>query len=289
MIWNWFANLFEMIGKVPATFFGVVFGSFVSLGGVVLSNFATDRRLREQLRHDREQIDRQRELSLKKDVYLAAAEAISCGINSISKFANLDIPNGDVTREYSDKSSAIAKVYVIARDETVSALANLTDAIDAAQLRLTAKRLPLVGQRRQIQSIQEVINESSKERARFLELMKQHNLEGTVDARRWGAIEKNYEYVQKSIDDAVKEQNALAVALHAENLCYLKDCMAETAVLRRLVIPTLIAVRCELELPLDRDKYTASVEASIKNQDAVVGEFLRKLTETIGIPPQIGG
>lgn len=287
MLWNWMARAFEIIEMIPATFFGVVFGSFISLAGVILSNLATDRRLREQLQHDREQVDRQRELELKKDVFLAASESISAGINSIAKFANLDI--GDVTRDYADKSSAVAKVYVIARDETLSALGELTDAIEAAQLRLTAKRLPLIRQKTQIQALQDLINESAKERARFLELMKQHNLDGAADSRRWDAIQRNYEYEQKRIDDAIHEQNSLASALHSENVKYLKECIDETAILRRLVIPTLIAVRRELELPLDQDRYSNSVEASIRNQDAVVREFIQKITATEGIPPQIGG
>ena len=90
-------ELWALIEKIPASFWGVVVGAFFSLGGVALTNRATDRRQRKQLAHDREVKDRDRELSLRKDVYLAAAEAISAGFMSVSRFPNLDVPHEKIT------------------------------------------------------------------------------------------------------------------------------------------------------------------------------------------------
>ncbi len=47
------AEVLRLIEKIPATFWGVVIGSFCTLGGVVLTNRANDKRLREQLRPGR--------------------------------------------------------------------------------------------------------------------------------------------------------------------------------------------------------------------------------------------
>jgi len=69
---NIHSQLLALIERIPATFWGVVIGSFFSLGGIVIANRANDRRLREQLKHDREMRNRDRELSLRKDVYLSA-------------------------------------------------------------------------------------------------------------------------------------------------------------------------------------------------------------------------
>mgnify|MGYP001571396827 CR=1 FL=1 len=287
MTWNCFTSALEIM-KNP-TVQGVVIGSFFSLGGVVLNGWASDRRQREQLKHDSAQATRERELSLKKDVYLEAAEAVSAGINAIAKFGNLDIPNGEVTKEFADKSSAIAKVSVIARAETVSALSILADAIGAAQMRLMTKRLPLLSQKAHIQILQGSINRSANERARFVELMKQHNLDGASDTRRWDVMQKNYEFEHKRTNEWIEEQNICAAALHSANISYLEECLGETATLRRLVIPTLMAVRHELELPLDEGSYRASVDASIKKQESGVGEFLQQMKSREGIPPQIGG
>jgi hypothetical protein len=48
-----------------------------ALGGVFLANLFHNSRLRTQLAHDRDLKDREREMSLRTDIYLAAAEAVS--------------------------------------------------------------------------------------------------------------------------------------------------------------------------------------------------------------------
>ena len=155
-------KLFDLIGKIPATFWGIVIGSFFSRGGVVLANRANDRRLREQLNHDREMRNRDRELSLRKDVYLSAAEAVSAGIRALGRFADLEIPDNKLTEAYMDKSSAITKVDVIANEQTVEVLMNLVGELNAAYLSLSSKRLPLSAQNIKIIFLQQQINSFSQ-------------------------------------------------------------------------------------------------------------------------------
>lgn len=107
-----FAELLALVDKIPATFWGVVIGSFFSLGGVFLTNRSNDRRLRAQLAHDREIRSRERELSLRKDIYMSAAEAISAGLNAIARFSDLEVPHNQVAAFYLEKSSSIAKIML---------------------------------------------------------------------------------------------------------------------------------------------------------------------------------
>ena len=109
--------MWVVIESIPATFWGVIIGAFFSLSGVALTNRANDRRLHAQLAHDRQIKDRERELTLRKDVYLAAAEAISAGLMTVGRFADLEIPHDKLTEIYLEKSPAIAKVHVIAREK----------------------------------------------------------------------------------------------------------------------------------------------------------------------------
>jgi len=106
---NVLADLFTFVEQIPATFWGVVIGAFFSLGGVVLTNRAHDRRLRVQLEHDREVKNRDREMSLRKDVYLAAAEAVSAGLIAVGRFADLEVPHEKLTEGYLDRAPSIAR------------------------------------------------------------------------------------------------------------------------------------------------------------------------------------
>ena len=115
----------QLLSVIPASFWGVVVGSFFSIAGVAITTRASDMRLRAQFEHERESKTKDREMSLRKDVFLSAAEAVVAGMNSIGRFANFDIPNDQLTEPYVEKAPLISKVHVIARTETILPLAQL--------------------------------------------------------------------------------------------------------------------------------------------------------------------
>jgi len=282
---NVLAELLGLAEKIPATFWGVVIGSFFSLGGVVLTNRAHDRRLRAQLAHDRDLRSRERELSLRKDVYLVAAEAISAGLTTIGRFADLDLPHDKLTDAYIEKSPSIAKVHVIAKEETARAIANFAGELGAAYLRLFAKRYPLVADKAKLEFLRKQMDDSGRECDRMLELMKQFNLDGAADQRRWDLIQRNFGFEQDRIAETLKQHDELAANLCTRQLEYMKECIAENVRLSRLLVPALVAVRAELELPIDRAAYTQLVEQGIEKQETAIGEFLQDLQRFTAAQP----
>jgi len=63
-------DLLGLIVLIPGTFWGVVVGSFFSIGGVMLTNRANQRRLVAQFAHERQLRISEREHTLRKEVYL---------------------------------------------------------------------------------------------------------------------------------------------------------------------------------------------------------------------------
>jgi len=278
---TWHTYILVLIEKIPASFWGVVVGSFLSLGGVVVSNRANDRRLCQQLAHDRELKNRERELSLRKDIYLSAAEAIATGINSLGSFANLDISNDKLTAAYIEKSPSIAKVHVIAQKDTAKAIAKLVGEIGAAYLRLFARRLPLLAEKQRIAVLKDQMDAFGQERDHMLELMKQYNLSGENDQRRWDIIEKNFDFEQQRIDETIKEHDNLLSVMYAKQIELMTDCISETIKLSRLIAPVLVAVRTELEMPFDEASYIEVIEESIMHQQSAVAEFIKQVQSSV--------
>jgi len=274
-------NLFlALIGKIPATFWGVVIGSFFSLGGIVIANRANDRRLRKQFKYDREMRNRDRELSLRKDVYLSAAEAVSAGITAIGRFADFEIPNNKLTEAYIDKSPAIAKAHVIANERTVAALTNLEIELSAAYLHLFAKRNPLVAQSNQISILQQQMDSFSRERDRMLELMKQFNLDGATNQRRWEVIDRSFKFEQSRITETSKQQAMLFADFSVNQVQYMKECIDKAYRLSRLTVPVIASVRAELEMPFDEQAYAEIIEQGIKKQKAEIEAFVENIRST---------
>lgn len=278
------ADLSCLFEQIPASFWGVVFGSILSLGGVALTNRASDRRLLAQFDHERLQKTKERGMALRKEVFLAAAEAIAAGMNAIGRFANFDLPNDQVTADYVAKAPAIAKVHVIARAETVKAMVGFTGELGALFMKLFARRFELMGEKSAITLIDNQVAEFGKERDRVLEMIKQHNIEGTVNERRWNVLQGDFEFEQKRVSEALARRAELVGALQPKHLAFMRECVDHTASLGKLLVPVLSAVRAELELEFDDQTYSMLLDDSVAKQQHAIDEFIKKFMPAAAQP-----
>lgn len=278
---NILKQLLDLIEKIPSAFWGIVIGSFFTLLGTVIANRANDRRLLTQINNDREMRKRERELTLRKDVYLSAAEAISAGIKTVGRFADLEIPDNKLTEDYTNKSSAIAKVELIANEQTTGTLKNLVGELSATYLHLFSKRIPLSAQRIQISVLQQQINNSLNEEARMIELMKQFNLDGLKDNHRWETINNNFKFEQERVDKISKERDILQKDLLVRQLQFAKECIDEANRLSLFTVPAIVSVRAELEMPIDEQVYAEMIEKNIKKQGAALEAFIESIRSLV--------
>jgi len=262
--------------NIPASFWGVVVGSFFSMGGVYLTNKASDKRLHAQFKNERQQKIQDREMALRKEVFLSAAEAVSAGMNAIPLFSNFDLPNDQITKDYVGKAPEISKVHIIAKMETVKAMVNFTGEMGAIFLRLFARRYELMAERSQIQILNNQIAEYRQELDRTLEKTKQFNIEGNADARKWEVLQDNFTFEQQRIAEATAQANQLNMTLIPKQLEFMQECAAQTSQLGKILVPLLSAARAELELPFDEASYLLIVEGSLSRQELAIGEFVQK-------------
>lgn len=267
---------------IPASFWGVVVGSFFSIAGVAISNRASDKRLRAQFEHEREWKTKDREMALRKEVFLSAAEALAAGMNSIGRFANFEIPNDQVTKPYIEKAPAISKVHVIARTETILPLAQFTSGLGALYMELFARRHELLREKNALTLVDDQIAQFGKERDRILEMIKQHNIEGIVDQRRWDVLQGNFDFEQKRINDGLAHRAQLAAALQPKHLEFMRECLSRARELGVMLIPVLTAVRIELELPLDESAYRQAMVDSYAQQQQAIDGFIQKFMPNSG-------
>lgn len=270
------AEIAHLLEQIPASFWGVVVGSFFSITGVALTNRASDKRLRAQFEHERELKTKDREMALRKEVFLGAAEAVAAGMNAIGRFANFDIPNDQVTNGYIDKAPAISKVHVIACTDTVQALAQFTSRLTSLYVALFARRYELLNEKNVIGILDNQVAQFEKERDRVIEMIKQHNIEGIINPRRWDVLQHNFEFEQKRIIEALERRAQLMAALAPKQLQFMRDCIAYTAELGEMLFPLLASVRAELELPLDEYAYRTVMEEGYAMQQEAIDAFIQK-------------
>ena len=255
-------DLMMLIEKIPANFWGIIVGSFFTIIGVVLTNRSNTRRLQIQLEQDRNLKFREQDLALRKEVYLAAAEAISAGLAVVGRVGDLDIPYDKLMQSYSDKAPSIAKVNIVAGAATIKALSLFTTELAVVLLKLSLKRIKLTTLQQRLAFVQEHIGLASKERDRIASVMKELNFSGPTDQRQWAMLQESFECEGKKAADLAKEQQEIQWELFPQQVIMLQESLAHAAILNRLLVPVLASVREELGLPFDENSYAQVIEQS---------------------------
>jgi hypothetical protein len=277
-----FTNVLGLIEDIPATFWGVLFGSFFSILAVWLTNRASEVRLNNQFRHELLVKSTERELALKKDIFLDAAEAVSAAISSLSNFANLDKANDKVMESYLEKSRVLAKVHVVGTMQTVDSLANLMDEHRKQVFNLWVVRHQLNAQKSAIANVDNLVARFQKEVDVTLELIKQFNISGIGDQQRWSHLQKNVEFEMKRVDDGLAKRGELVQKLTGEHVAFIAHCSRASSAVAKHVVPLVKAIRNELNLPFDLDEYQARINQSLSKQIEDSDQYLAKVSEPSG-------
>ena len=111
----------------------------------------------------------------------------------------------------------------------------------------------------------------------MLELMRQFNLDGSNDKRRWEIMNENFNFEQKRIDEMSKQKAMLFDSLIVKQLQFAKECIEEINRLTRLSVPVIASVRAELEIPIDEQVYAEMIERSIKKQKPNIEAFMENI------------
>lgn len=269
--------ILAFLEKVPGTVWAVIIAAVFTLSGVLLTNRAHDRRFKAQLVHDQDLKNREREMALRKEVYLAAAEAVSVGLIAVGRFANLEIAHDKLTEEYYSKAASVAKINVVAKETTVRAVSIFSSELGSTFLRLFAKRFPLIRQAQEITMHRGQIDAFLKEQSRILELIKQYNLDGDKDQGKWDRLQQSFDFERRRFEETSKKADELAGPLYIKQLKFMEECAEEGIRLARLLVPVIVSVRKELDLPIDEVEYGRLVEEEIAGQSKSIREFSQQI------------
>ena len=271
--------LLDIVEKIPATFWGVIVGSFFTITGVVITNISNTNRLKIQLDYDRNIKKNERELSLKKEIYLAATEAIATGINLISNIPNININTDDLFKSFTDKSPSMFKINVIANDDTTRAFFSLMEELSSSIVALSYKRIKLNVIKIKSDDIQKQLDQSINESNRLLNLLNENAL---TENRSF--IQQCYENEQQKISVSTANKAKLIIELTMGQLALAQECPTHSAALAKLLIPLLKNIRKELELPFNEIFYTEQIDKSFAKQSILINKFIGDIVNDLSHP-----
>lgn len=132
--------MITMIESIPPAFTGVLIGSLLTIIGVVLTNISNTKRLRIHHEHELKLRNKERDLDMRREIYMDAMEAVTAGITAIRRFAELNQTPEALMQSCTRLSAKVGKVTIVGQNATIEALANFQLELNGAFLRLSAKR-----------------------------------------------------------------------------------------------------------------------------------------------------
>jgi len=268
-------DVLALLKGVPEVVWGMAAGSFFSVLAVVLTNRANLRRLRIQLEHEKEERKKDRGLALRRDLYLEAAEAVSVGIDTVGALGNPSLPVQDLMGPAIERTAAITRVYLVASDDTIAALARFITQLSNAHARLLPLRLKVDSFNEEIGRIDRAVQRASEERDHILSLIRQGSPAGAPDPSRWPMLQDKLDSEQARIDGLLQRRRQLEDQLLPAQRELFNSCREAVRQLNTALVPVLTSVRRELDIPVDEKVLLGAVEEEYRSQSAPIDDFLR--------------
>jgi hypothetical protein len=249
------AFLLAGISDVPNTVWAALIAASVAFVTTTLSNRNSRKQLAMQLDHNARQQKSEREMSLRREVYLPAMEAVSQIQASMSRLVDVKEDQTALGRIMVDNTATLLKAHLVAEQPTVTALMKFQRAVIPGYVQMLVKRAPLVVRKSQIDLTQGYIDSAMAEHQRIVQLMKEHNISGSTER---AAMERlNFQAKQEleshskylaSMNELNAQQGADVHALGAVLINWLEKHSS-------LLPEAVLCARRDLELPIDEAEY----------------------------------
>jgi hypothetical protein len=239
---NWLAS-------IPDVVWAAIGGSCLTLLGVFV-----------QLRYDAKQKDKEREMMLRREVYLPAAEQLAAVFDYIAKLPNADFDEQGKMEPIQRFIAAAAKINIIGSEETITASNVLVGKFNSLIVQLMSKKIPLIKLKYEIKTLEKIIEDCQARRQAALADMKSLNFNKETDKGLWQLVNSQFASAQESEakyqDELAKKRN------YWMKLTYkmLADCVEAAGQMQGFVTPVLISIRKELKLPLNQERYRKIIE-----------------------------
>lgn len=265
--------------KIPDVVWSGLLASALTLAGVMLSNWSNTKRLVKQLSHDSEEKAKDRINSLRKDVYLKAAEEMAKANGYLGKITQIDPTKENVGDGLSEFFAASAKLQLVCQPNTAQLAGELVTRYGEILLGLIAKASPVHSLKTTIRTADDFYDRNQAEVTRILAEMTQLNESGQPNPIRFAALERSYESAQRAANHFA-EQRSKAYEQHDVAMReYLIELLSQIRSVGTLQVQLTAAIRSELSLATNLAEYEARLQVNSERMDRSLQDLLATLGE----------
>lgn len=266
--------MIEILRSIPAAVWSVILGSLLTFLGVLLSNRENRKRLEIQLTHDIGLKIIERKASMRREVYLNAAEELVKANNYLGSLAQIDPVKTNIAEGLQGFFVSAAKLNLVAEQETGKSLNDLVLEYSALFFRLLTKVSPINNLRTDIDIVNSHYEESQIEIKRTLSAMISQNETGQPNKEIFEALNKSFEFHSNRSKDLANERAECWRNINILTRKFAIDAAEEMKAISLLQIPVLVGIRKELDIETDIEAYKQQVVNSNEKLRKQVDGFI---------------
>lgn len=272
--------LWRALDAVPAAVYAAMTASSITLVGLWLQNRGESLRNLQRLEHDAWQRDREREMTLRREVYLRAAESLAQAQEYLAGLSRINDPSQEHEALIKGVGADLNKVHIIGSMATVQAVVEADQFFAHALSDLSVHKLPIAAIGREIVCEQEAVDSAIARRDEALAQLKEMTRTAKEDARAWDLHQRIFNDEQADIDAALARKERLQRQLGKHRLDFHQRCAKAGLELGQRVVNANLAIRRELELDLDAGSYRELMQKAHDRIATVLDDFHARAKQT---------
>jgi hypothetical protein len=261
---------------IPDVVWAALIAAGVAFFTTTLSNRNSRRQLGMQLDSDALQQKLEREMALKREVYLPATEAVVRSQSALARLIDFNTDYVEISRQMTADLAILAKVHLVGSQLTVRALMNFSRELSPAYAEMLILRSPLIIRKRAIDLEQTYLDAAIAEHTRFVQMMKAHNLSGNADQTVMNRLDAQCANELKTHALHSKKQAALWKEQRVEQLALIERYSQLFDTIMPLVPEAILAARRDLQLTLDENEYRQMAAQQQQAARVLIAQLVEK-------------
>lgn len=237
------------IFSIPTIIWSGALAAIISLAGVILSNWSSRNRIREQLKHDSIEKHNERVAALRKDVYLGLVTQMANAQAHLGSLATKDPTSDDLAKPLQSVLSALGQTQLIGTEETADLASDLATAYGEALFKLIAAVSPLHETKTQINITGKLYDQQYVQAQRVIAEMTALNESGRPDPTRMAALQRSFKNYRKSYEGYSSERNSAWDKFNDLQSTFLQAVFEEIERISPIHTRLTCAIRREIGLP----------------------------------------
>jgi hypothetical protein len=269
---------------LPTIIVAALMGSALTLLGVFLQNLFENYRNNKKLKHEAGQKNRDREMTLRRDVYLEAASEMARAARYIAKFGDLNLPFAEHEAIVHNFGAALSKVHMIAGMETLAKVIEASDVFARINLELNQLRFSLLLDQKNIAFLQKSVEDDIAQQKNLVTRIGQLQTENP-NHPDISALATTFQELESRIQQTRQRHSELNSRTMTSHLDLSSVVFKRTLSFAEKLIEVNVALRKELDFDLkgDEENYKKFVcqsqEQAVKEMDKFIADIAKVVEE----------